>query len=494
MSQSNRVQLELCRETTPGTTPDTPRMRKMLMTGESLAYKPTYVDSEDIRDDRMNDDPILVMKDSSGAINFQFRYPEDNSPFSEILRSAFFNAWVNTPTRDNDGTADSVITDIGTATDTVACLTGVAFVAGHLVRFSGNTNSANDGIRKCTTGSATAPVFATSGFSADTAPSANSKMKTVGFQGASGDITALADGLGSTTLDFTTLGIPIGAALKIGGTLDSSTFAFLVTAGSVKRGKSWGRVTAVTAHKITLDNLQSWWTTDDGSGKTVKVWFGDQIKNGTTQSTVTIERGFLGQAVPTYIVNAGMTVNTLPITINSKDKIKGSANFMGMGGSQGIVPLDASPDPAQTNAVMAANQNVGYLSEAGALLTAPNWCSALEFTINNNLRQLEDIQVDSPVAVRDGECTVTVKATTYFGDNSLLAKFYNGTPTALLTRVQKNGQAVVVQFPRLTYRDGGNPSASAKNQDVQLPLDGQASYDALTGAHILMDRLPYYEA
>jgi hypothetical protein len=51
----------------------------------------------------------------------------------------------------------------------------------------------------------------------------------------------------------------------------------------------------IAAAKLTLDNLPTGWTTDAGTSQTVKVWFGDQLKNGTTQFGQTIERGFLAR-------------------------------------------------------------------------------------------------------------------------------------------------------------------------------------------------------
>lgn len=494
MTSSNRTRLAFTREDILGVTPASPRMRKARMTGEGIQYQPTFVDSDEIRDDRMLGDPIEVMKAASGPINHEESYPDDNSFLSEVWRSVMFNPWVNTPTRDNDGTADSVITDIGTTTDTVACTTGPAFVAGHLVRFTGNTAGANNAVRKCTTGSATAPAFATSGFVADAAPAAASRMKAVGFQGASGDITALADGLGSTTLDFTTLSLQIGGGLKIGGTLDSSQFAFLVTAGAVARKKAWGRIIAVTASKITMDNLPIGWTTDSGTGKTIKCWFSDLVKNGVAFSSMTIERGFLGQAIPIYITGRGMVVNTLTRDVSSGDKIKGVATFTGMGGGKSTTPLDASPDPVTTGAVMAANQNVGRLGVNGSTLAAPNWCKEFSFQIDNHLTPLDSVDSDEPVDMDAGDCDITGKANTYFGSDAELDAFYNGTPRSFLARVDKNGQALMYQIPRAIYRGGGNPSASAKNTQIMASFDWKASIDTLTNSQIIVERFEYFEA
>ncbi len=136
----------------------------------------------------------------------QFRHNGANEGFQSLM----FNAWQNTPQRDNDGMAASIITDIADTTDVVTVTTGPAFAAGHLVRMTGFSNVANNGVFKVTTGSATVPAMLGANFAAEAAPPAAARMKVVGFEGAAGDITALADGLGSTALDFTGLGLRVG--------------------------------------------------------------------------------------------------------------------------------------------------------------------------------------------------------------------------------------------------------------------------------------------
>lgn len=487
MSQSNRLLLGIVRETTPGTTPVTPRIRRMRAVGEQLTYSPTFVDSDEIRDDRMNGDPILVMKNAGGAIPFELSYPVDNSPLSEIYRSAFFNPWTNTPQRDNDGSAASVITGLATAGEVATVVTGAAFVANHLVRFTGFGVAGNNGVFKCTTGSATVPAFVGAGITTEASPAAAARMKVVGLQGASADITVTASGLASTALDFTTLPeLVVGKWIKVGGTAAGSKFATAAV-------NAWVRITAIAAHALTCDNLPVGWAVDAGAGKTIKIWFGDQIKNGVTQTSMTIEKSLQGQTVPVYISSQGQTVNTLQHTITSKAKIVGSVGFMGMGGAESTVSLDSTYDPVTTGQVMAANANVGNISENGAALTAPNWAKAFEFTINNNLRDVEAIDSISPVAIREGEATVTGKTTSIFGDDTLLAKFYAGTASSISSRVAKNSQALIYQFPRVTYNADGNPQATAKNIDVDLILAWKASYDSLTGAQAIVDRLEYYE-
>ncbi|TIU89309.1 MAG: hypothetical protein E5W09_34920, partial [Mesorhizobium sp.] len=93
------------------------------------------------------------------------------------LKTLMCSTWLNTPFRDNDGVADSVITGLADTTDVATVTAGAAFVVGQLVRFTGFTPSANNGVLKCTTGSATVPAFLGAGFVAEAAPPATARMK-----------------------------------------------------------------------------------------------------------------------------------------------------------------------------------------------------------------------------------------------------------------------------------------------------------------------------
>jgi hypothetical protein len=397
-----------------GTTPTTPRMRAVRLTGESLSFTPNYVDSDELRSDRMLADPIKVMQASEGSINFELAYPDDASPMSEILRSAFYNTWVNTPTFYNDGTADSVCTDAGTVANTYAVVSGGASVVlGHLVRATGFTTAANNKTTPFRVASSTATTIVGTSLSltAETAPPAQARLKVVGFHGRRGDITATASGLGSTSLNFTTLGLAVGQWIKIDSTTTINGFA---TAAN----NDWIRITAIAATALTCDNLPTGWGVDAGTAKTIACYFGDQIRNGTTATSLSIEKGFLDLTTPVYIVNTGMVVNTLSLDISSRNKITGSAAFMGMGGSQSTTTLDASIDAATTGVVMAANANVGRIAEAGSTMTSPSWTKQLSLQINNNLRTLESVDQSSPVGINPGECTVTGKISAYLATTS----------------------------------------------------------------------------
>jgi len=363
-------------------------------------------------------------------------------------------------------------------------------VAGQLVRCSGFGASGNNGLKKITTGSATVPaVGGSAGVVDEAAPAATARMKVVGFEGASGDLTALADGLGSTSLDFTTLGLAAGQWVKIGGTGSGYRFG-------VEALNGWARISgAPTATKLPLDNLPSGWATNDGSGKTLRVFFGDRIKNGVTKIGSTFERGYLDHDTPTYIAEYGMTTDEMSFSIAARQKVTVTSTYVGMGGGISTTPLDATPDAAPEIAdypVLSAGANVGRIAEGGVPIAGPDFVKELGIRIKSNVREKPAVASLAPADLGIGSCDVTVTPQTYFGSAGLYAKLMGGIATNMNVRAAKSGKAVIWGMPRLTPTEG-NPDVGGKNQDVMLPLTLQASYDATTQAHILIDRLEYYE-
>lgn len=487
MTETNRVICTSVRETTFGTTPTTPRMRTVRFAGEGLKFMPKYIQPTEIRSDRMNSDPIKVNEENSGPINGEFSYPEADSPMSDFIRSLMWNDWVNSTTFFNDGTADSVITDAGTTANTYAVVSGGAAVkVGHLVRATGFTNSANNQIFRVASSTATTIVGTSLSLTAETAPPATAQLKVVGFAGASGDITATATGLGSTALDFTTLGLSVGMWVKVGGTAAGDKFGTAAL-------NDWMRIQGpITATALPLDNRPTGWTTDAGTSKTIKVWFGDYIKNGTTRISLSIERGFLGQAVPTYILQRGMIASQGEFSAQTEQEITWNFTFMGLTGTQSTTTQDAVPDAATTNRIMSANVNIGRIGEGGVALATPNFVRANKITVNNNLRMITAKGNVGAVAINSGSFDVSIECEAYFGDNTLLAKLINSTVSSYNERAAIDSQAVVWDVPRVTFTDG-SPSASGKNSDVTLSLKGDASVESTYSAHLIINRIPYFE-
>jgi hypothetical protein len=490
MTDSNRVRVSGIRETAFGTLPATPRMRTGRMTGEGLAFTPSFISSNEIRSDRMNADPIKINEENVGPFNFELAFIPDEELSSEMIRSAFFNPWTVTPYRDNDLVADSVITDVAT-TGTIVTCTAVApqngsFVVGALVRFTGFTVAGNNGKFRCTTASATVPAFVASGITNETAPPAQARMKVVGFQGVSGDITAAASSLTSTALDFTTLGLSPGMWLKVGDA-DNAVFQFGTAANN-----GWVRISGtITATSIPLDNLPSGWGVDAGGAKTIRVFFGDWIKNGVTRASMSLEKSFLGQGTPTHMLQKGMVVDRFSLDYSTEQIITGSFEFRGLTGTQGTVANGNSYDAAPTERVMSANVSVGQISESGAAVLTPNFVRSLQLQVANNLRSITAVGNVGSVDIGVGECQATGTLEAYFGSNAFLTKLLAGTISNISCRSQIDNQAVILSLPRVTFT-GGSPVAGGKNQDVLIPLTFQASIDSVTNSQVNLNRLEYY--
>lgn len=496
---SNRTRVTGTRETTIGTTPASPKMRTARITSESLRYTPSFFLPNEIRSDRMNADPALINQNASGGFAFEQTFPEDLSFLSECLRSAFYSPWQNTPQHDNDGTADSVITGYVATTGTFTVVdqsgsggfSGTAYKTGHLVRYSGSAITANNAVRRVTSSTATTVVWGSVGTD-ETAPPADAMLKVVGVEGASADFAAVADGITSTANLFAA-GVPpaVGQWIKIGGSAVGTQFATAANNG-------WARVIAVAAGKLTLDNLPTGWATDSGTGKTIRLFWGDYLRNGQTRTSLSIEKSFLSQAVPTHVIHKGMVVNTYSLSATTGAAITGSFDFMGMTGDQNTTAYGTTYEAATTFPVMTGNANVGSVSEAGATIASPNWARRVEFNLNNNLRMIDALGNIGAVEMGVGECLVSGTLETYFGSNAYLAKLLAGTVTSLATRTQsvrtagQSGHALIHTAPRVTLTDG-SANAGGKNQDVMLPLNWSASMDTLTGCVGQVDRVPYFE-
>jgi hypothetical protein len=379
-------------------------MRLIRFTKENYEpFKPEFSEGDEINANRMREDAIKVFEGGGGTIDFNLHYPPNNSPESNFLASGLYNTWTLTPQADNDGVADSAITDFANTNSVLTAAWSGTVAVGHLVYVEGATNSANNGVHRCTTASATVPRFIASTFTNESAPPAACKAMVVGFRGAAGDITAAANGLASTLLDFTTLGLTVGQAIKIGNAdVAGESFATAALNG-------WAVIDVIAANALTLSNLPTGWTTDAGTAKTISVWFGDFLKNGTltdaTRVSLTIEKGFLGQATPTYLAQPGNTVDQLTFSFKHKDKIRVTAALKAGGGTgtQDTTSLDASPDAKTSDSNLSANVNFKRLCEGGAALASANRARALEITVSNNLREIEDITQAYAAGLNEGQ-------------------------------------------------------------------------------------------
>lgn len=460
MGATNRFQLSYVAEVTKGVQPATPAYKNMRVTSSGIVASPTRVTSNEIRSDRQVTDQILTALGSGGPVGFELSFKAHD----DMIEAALQGTWTNKPSRDNAGVADSVITNVATVNEVLTCTTGASFVVGQLALFSGFGVAGNNGVFRCTQASATVPRFVGAGLTDETVPPAAARVQVCGFRGASADITATATGLGSTALDFTTLGLQAGEWVKVGGDTAGSQFA---TAAN----NSWARVssaTAPTATAVTFDILPVGWGVDAGTGKTIEVYTGDFVKNGTTQRSFTIEAQQQDIAAPSYEYFTGEQLDQLALTLKAGAVISGTYTFTGQGTpTAGTVRTAGATDvAAPTFSVLNAASNVGRLAMNGVVVGSPSYLMEIGLDLKNNLAGQSALNNIAPVGIRNGEINLSGALNAYFGDLVLLNAVLADSDTSLMFRTgRSDGNRESLLFDVPAAKVSGTAPVSGKNAD-----------------------------
>ncbi|MGE3845141.1 MAG: phage tail tube protein [Vicinamibacterales bacterium] len=494
LQSTNRTKVSKTRESTFGVIPNNPPFKEMRTTSSSLNANPQTTVTSEIRSDRQVADLILVGQQAGGDIGGELSYKTHDDDLEEACQGT----WSNKAVRDNNGSADSVVTAVTASSDTYTVLdAAVDFKPGDIVLASGFGQALNNSLFVAESGTNGTSVIAPSspGLADEAAPAAAARLKCVGFQGASGDIEATTDGgnaLISTSLDFQTLGLAAGEWFKIGSGVTDTGFATGANNG-------WARISAIAQHRISLDVVPAGFTTDDGASKTIRLFFGDVLRNGTTKRSNTIERQYLDHSPASYEYFRGMVLNTLSLTFEAQSIVTMARGYMGrdsylpdpMGRVSG-----AADTAAPTNDVLNTSSNIGDIIAGGAPITGPNYVLQASIEINNNLRQQNAIGSIGAVGIGVGEFGVTGSLQTYFGNPDEYRKVSENTATSLALRCGRsdgNREMFIFDLPRIKY-SGGAPGISGKNADVPLEGQYQAIMHPTLGYTIGIQRFDYLPA
>lgn len=502
MSDANRTAVRIVRETTPGTTPASPRFRELRITGSDLNTEVQTVISNELRDDGNVVDTTRVGLLGQGTVPFELSF---GGPFfDEVLPGVLRSDWISAPVRDNDGTADTTISDVNATGGVVTVLTGAStpdsrtkygsFAVGHLVRFSGFTS--NNGLFRCTTASQTVPAFAGAGLVTEAAPPAAARMKVVGFSGAA--VTEIAVAIGpnrivrsSGSLDFTTLGLQPGQWLKISG---------YGTAGV----NGWVRIDVggtITAASIPLDIVPSGWVADLGTGVTPIFWMGDYIRNGVTPRAFTLEEEFSDLTAPEWHYLRGAQISQVQLTEQAQQLVTGSFEVMAMESADPVTTrfAGATTVAPPNNEVVNTTSDFGQLLESGSPLPGNNFITGFSLSLNSSLRRRSALGVLGSASLGLGRLVVEGTLSMYYGSSAVLTKLRNSTATSLNTITTMpapavgsvNRQAIVFDLPRIKFQ-AGNPSVPGVDSDRMFEPTFRALREPTLGYAIHLQRFEEY--
>jgi len=486
LQATNRTKLSKVRESSFGVVPTSPAFKEVRNTSSSLNANPQTVASNEIRSDRQLSDLILVGLQASGDVPGELSFKAFDDDIEEALQST----WVTTPYIEVL-TSDTEISDVGTAVLTVASALGTPFKTGMLALISGMTTTANNKLARVLSSTSTSITFTAATFTAQPVVNVGGAVRVVGFEGVAADIAATVtsgNALTSTLLDFTTLGLTVGDWIKIGDGAAGNSFATAALNG-------WARISAITATRLSFDIVPTGWTADAGTGKTIRAFFGDSLRNGSTKRSVTFERQYLDHSPASYETFRGMTLNQMTMAFAAQAVVAVTRSYIGKDASISTTRASGATDTvAPSYEVMNTSSDVADLLLDGTSITGPNFVMSATLSINNNLRAQNAIGSLGPVGTGNGEFNCSLSAfSSYFGDKTLYDRLLANTDFGFTARVQSpstNKETYLFDLPRLEMQTG-SPQVSGKNADVMLEGTAQALRHATLGYTICTNRYWY---
>lgn len=464
MSEANRSATRRIRESVPGVTPNNPAFRELLFTSSALAYSPENVEDDSIVQDRQVVDSSLVGYTVEGDQSYRFRF----GALDEIFENAMASLWVNQPNKVPTGyTASS-------GTHAVAS-GGTDFKAGHLVLSAGYVNPTNNVVRKVVSSTGTTVVIGAGGVDE---VSATATIKVVGWEGVADDIstTAAPNAIEGTGLHQ--LNILVGDWIKVGGTAAGTKFANAANNG-------WVRVSAITTDTLTLDSVPAGWAADAGTGKTIRLWLGDRLRNGTTDLHDTIEREVQGDDnVPRFRYFRGCRYN-MNIEVAAKQLLNVTTSIMAMSASKFETSRQsgATTLPAIASEVFDGSNNVKEVRLGGNALVNPNIPLSFSIGIDNSWRSRDGVGVVGSAGVKMGTFRVTGNVEAFLGDatlvNYLQDQEYFSVAFPTLAKSLSNGYFWDVA--RAKFTDGGE-EIEGRDTDISPDME-YLGHRTLTAPH-----------
>lgn len=212
-----------------------------------------------------------------------------------------------------------------------------------------------------------------------------------------------------------------------------------------------------------------------------------QIRNGTTETSFTIEKFFSDKTQ--YFTFAGCVVSSLQLNLNVQEILTGTFEWLGKDMVRGVATAGTGAyGAAATGEVMNAVGNVASLRENGAEIAAPTFIRSATVNLSNNLRGIKAIANLGNVDIGVGRGQVTGTLQVYFEDGTFIDRYINSTETSLDFRVEDTaGNAYIVTLPRMKFISQ-EVVAGAIDQDVVVDMEYQAIREPTNDYTIQIDR------
>ena len=408
----DQVSVHYVKESTRGVTPTSPALKQLRVTVPELNTSQRTMESRELTGDRQVRDMIGIGQDVSGAMQTEFSFGNAD----DMIEAAMCSVWVNKP---------SLVPTAVTVSQFTVASGGAAFKKGMLVRGYNHAQTANNGLFKLAA-DATGTAVAVTGTVAEASPPAGALIRCVGFECASGDCAAsLNSGKARLTISATsgawnTLGLAEGEWVKIGGTAAGNRFS------GDPDNNGWARIAkgGIAATTLDFDIFPTGFGTDAGTGKTIRIGFGDRIVNGVARSYFTVQRRFNDHTPVEFETTRGQEVATFGISMRPEEMVNCSISFMGDTGDVSQTQISGATDLAATTGDVMATQDVDQLLVDGLVAgdADGNYIQQLNINIDNQMRQRRGVGKKGYVGRGLGKFRVSGGIETYFNSYALAQK------------------------------------------------------------------------
>lgn len=420
-----------------------------------------------------------VVTDLDAAGSFTTDFVAES--LTRILQGFLFADW-----RYKDNLIDTAVS----ATQYTVASGGAGFLVNSLLFAENHSVAGNNGLKVVT--ASTATTVSCAGLAVETPP-ATAKITRVGHQAASADVTLTVNSgiptLGSTVLNFTTLGLIPGEWLWIGGDTAVTQFATAANNGAY-------RIKTIAANAIVFDRWPSTPVTDAGTGKTIQMFFGHVLKNEASSALQKLRTYHLERQLTTsqFEYVKGAAPNTLQITMKKADKITMELSFVGLTTERTAVAKTGTREtlPSQTAFNSSSSfTRLRFLDDATGTSLA-SYVDELKLTIDNGVDPVKAVAALGGIDINYGDFQVSGNISAFFSTTAAIDAVINNDNCGLdFLLVERSGlqnlpDGWLFDIPLLALGDAR--LKVEKDKPIMLPVNyDAAAHDTFNHTLMIVD-------
>lgn len=408
------------------------------------------------------------------------------------------------------GVDSTAITSVDSATKTYAAAAGLLPFnkAGYLIKASGFSNAANNGVKTVASATATT-VVVTETVVDEATPPANARFEVVGFKGTAADLSiAVVSGIPSlvsaAAVDFTTLGLTLGEWVWVGGDAVGSKFV---------NNQGFARISAISATALTFDDTEWAPVNEAGTGLTIQLFFGTVIRNEKTPSLIKrrsyqIERTLgegpeaenPGDQQAEYL--EGAVSNELTLNIPQADKLNADLTFVACDNTHRSGAVGDKLKSATLGTLVSGLGEDGFNTSSDVrrikmAIVDPTtsrptalfgFVTEANLSIANGVTPNKAVGVMGAIDTSAGNFVVSGSVTAYFTSVAAIRAIRNNADVGISEIITSQNAGMIFDIPLLGL--GGGRVAVEKDAPITVPLEKQAA-ECANGYTLMYVNFPY---